>query len=833
MYFFLSVTSLGGQDLNQFKSSLRSGYVAIKKDLDTDAFDRSIADILKMRSSDGSFSDVVYRGLNCSALDHLTKLKQMAIAYNFNMIGGATPKKLSIYSKSNQLFLAIIGGLRFWNNKAPNLASQNADCAIFKNWYFAAIGQQQLLGQILLIMDSVQAHEPGYLDYIKIRDTILEKYFWSPKRYQDALWQMNAKAPRQEMLGQNLIWLNQSALIRGLLKNSESEVADAMNGPLGLRNALQQVRAVSIPDENCPVSFQGTNSLKNFSSGTCQIWGKDGLQPDFSYRQHGMLYNGGYGLDALTDPIHLTWITWGGDPSQSSLELPLPVMSSPFAIGVNDVKLLARQIIFGTGKMLRGQNIDYNSMGRVLSRPGQNQNAKRISTAAKKVSKVCERVRLNLTKTNPQSPDISTLKDLQDKLEKLAQHIDGTGAPHSYDGNTYYWNSDFMTHQRSSFYSSVRMVSNREFGTEQVNGENLLGYWLPFGSNPILQKGDEYADIFPVWDWAHIPGVTASREVPKFDETSNVTLFNYKTSSLIGDDLAYFGSSSNRLVTYNGTFVGGVSNGRYGAAAIKLENLKGTNANKSWFFFDQEVVALGSGISSNNINPIDTTVNQTIRKSDVTLATESGNTSSVGAGRIYSKVKWVYHDGVGYFFPTPVDLFAAVDFSKRGNWNSINRTIAVPKDGSSADIVKDVFTLYLPHGKSPVNGSYEYIIVPGLKSTPTSLSSFRDYSSVKVLSNTKFIQAVYESKKKITQVIVYPGGEGQILKIRDDFAVSVDQPCHLILDESKISPQLTVADPEAKPGIITVKLSNPANLKQAPRAISVQITSGRSFSQPF
>ena len=53
------------------------------------------------------------------------------------------------------------------------------------------------------------------------------------------------------------------------------------------------------------------------------------------------------------------------------------------------------------------------------------------------------------------------------------------------------------------------MCSERTVGIEtNVNSENKLGYWLPYGLTYIYRHGYEYDGIFPVWDWAILPGVT-------------------------------------------------------------------------------------------------------------------------------------------------------------------------------------------------------------------------------------------------------------------------------------------------------------------------------------
>ena len=82
--------------------------------------------------------------------------------------------------------------------------------------------------------------------------------------------------------------------------------------------------------------------------------------------------------------------------------------------------------------------------------------------------------------------------------------------PQEIYGHKHFWQSDYSVHYNRTYFTSLRMCSKRTAGMEMnVNGENLLGYYLPFGLTYIYRHGDEYQDIFPVWDWGRLPGVTS------------------------------------------------------------------------------------------------------------------------------------------------------------------------------------------------------------------------------------------------------------------------------------------------------------------------------------
>ena len=69
------------------------------------------------------------------------------------------------------------------------------------------------------------------------------------------------------------------------------------------------------------------------------------------------------------------------------------------------------------------------------------------------------------------------------------------------------WCSDIMVQRRPGYYTSARMYSTRTLNTDgYINGENKKSHHLADGATYIFRTGEEYRDIFPVWDWKRIPG---------------------------------------------------------------------------------------------------------------------------------------------------------------------------------------------------------------------------------------------------------------------------------------------------------------------------------------
>ena len=114
---------------------------------------------------------------------------------------------------------------------------------------------------------------------------------------------------------------------------------------------------------------------------------------------------------------------------------------------------------------------------------------------------------------------------------------------------------------------------------------------------------------------------------------------------------------------------------------------QGTKAKKAWFWFDNEWVALGAGISSNYEAAVVTGINQTLLNGEVIM---DGKPLKTGSHRL-NDPQWVWHDSVAYIFPgdEPVNIRADL---QRGN---IQRMYGL---GNDTVYAHEVFSLWFDHG---------------------------------------------------------------------------------------------------------------------------------------
>ena len=363
----------------------------------------------------------------------------------------------------------------------------------------------------------------------------------------------------------------------------------------------------------------------------------------------------------------------------------------------------------------------------------------------------------------------------RDEIEEIAA-IRNKGIKPTLSHATFYWNSEHFSFQRPDFFTSVRMYSTRNYNMEwPYNSEGLLNHHRGDGTNHISRTGDEYYDIAPVFDYQKVPGTTTMQkpELPSEDEIQK-----------LGET----------------DFVGAVTDGKYGATAFDFKSPHDPLcARKSWFFFDNEYVCLGAGISGRNELPVVTTINQCLLRDDVTIYSENRQNTIDRGEQKFENVEWVYQDGIGYIFPEP----ATVNIKNNeavGSWWKINKQSDSPKD----KITMDVFKLWLDHGKQPVDTTYAYIVAPA-----TSLDQLTQNNSgknISILVNAPKVQAVRHNALNIVQAIFYEAAE---VKISNKIKLVSNNPgIVMVKTEGNRVTEISVADPNRELGKMNLSISS-------------------------
>ncbi|WP_375446045.1 polysaccharide lyase family 8 super-sandwich domain-containing protein [uncultured Fibrella sp.] len=361
------------------------------------------------------------------------------------------------------------------------------------------------------------------------------------------------------------------------------------------------------------------------------------------------------------------------------------------------------------------------------------------------------------------------------ELEEIIRLRKGLAKP-SLSFAKFFWQSEHFVFQRPDFYTTVRMFSSRNRNMEEpYNGPGKTTHHRADGTNYLMLRGDEYQDIWPVYDWQKISGTTILQkpQLPGPDQIQKAGLTD---------------------------FVGAVTDGLYGAVAFDFKSPHdGVEAKKSWFFFDKEYVCLGTSIKSTTDLPVVSTINQVLMRSDVTMMQDGVQKSVPTGNRPLEKVKWVYQDKVGYIFPEPTTVNLS-NGPQTGRWSDITDQ----KNISQEVVSKDVFALWFTHGNKPTNGTYQYIVVPNVSEQQLAESS-KTNRSIYVLSNTPELQAVRNRQLEITQIAFYKAGT---IDIDKGATIRMDSQgmAMLKMQNGKLT-ELTLADPSRKLSQITVAVT--------------------------
>lgn len=457
---------------------------------------------------------------------------------------------------------------------------------------------------------------------------------------------------------------------------------------------------------------------------------KEGFQHDNSNFQHGQqLYIGGYGDEILKGVTQVAMYAHG----------------TRFAIPQDKLQLISKFMRETYYPTIRGKFMLFDVMGRSVSRPG-----------------VPNKSHTALFAERMKTLDPKHAAEFQEIIDRLTEKESSNYAIKPF--HTHYFRGDYTLHVRPNYTFDVRMVSTRTRRCEYGNGENLKTYFMSDGCTNIVMRGNEYDSIFPVWNWARIPGVTA----PQF-----------KDIPMAKSDWQQPGTS---------TFAGGVSDSIYGISTYfytdDYKDIK-TSAKKAWFFFDDEVVCLGAGINSDAPEKVFTTVNQSLLARETLL---EGNTRR--------NTKWTIHDNIGYIFPQGGNVFTLTD-KQKGTWYEINNSI-----NNKNIIEKDIFTIGFDHGMKPKEASYAYIVVPGMNSSKE-IKKYINKGNIEIMENSPEVQAVRHSKLDIMGIVFYKAGTFSDKTI----TVETDKPCAILLKNIKSkNPVIHIADPGQKREKINISI---------------------------
>jgi hyaluronate lyase len=582
------------------------------------------------------------------------------------------------------LLQGIIYGLDWMNSRYYNASSTGAASGT-NNWWDWQIGAPKELGQAAMLIYS-QLTATQIANYTAAMDHFV------PDPLKD--WHNGNVSTGANLADQVFV-----ALASGVLKKSGATIAQA-------RDAMSPL-------------------FMNVTTG-------DGFYADGSFIQHGnVAYTGSYGAVELDD---------------DALLLSLLNNSAWPVTDPNQANVLARAMQSYAPLMYNGAMMDM-VMGRAISRIAQwdHRNGRGVlfsllqlaqgapaQQKAELLSFIKGQVARDTAFSNYQSSSSGTFtsyyqgvaaSDIADLKALMADASIPAGAPMSASYN--FASMARVSHLRPGFAFGLSLFSPQITAYEAGNNENLKAWYTGAGMsyvyNADLTQFD--ANFWPTINPVRLPGVT----------TDGAT----KTPSqwaLLKNPNNWVGASS--------------LNGLYTSAGMQFSMANDTGSSlagyKSWFMFDNKMVALGAGI--NGGGAVETIVeNRRINQAagdNALVVNGTAQPTALGTASTLPGVNWAWLDGnaansgIGYYFPTPVSLNTLRE-TRSGTWNAING------GGSSTSYTNNYLSLALAHGSVPTNASYAYVVLPN--QTPDSMVGYAAAPDIQVLANTAAVQAVVDT----------------------------------------------------------------------------------------
>lgn len=332
-------------------------------------------------------------------------------------------------------------------------------------------------------------------------------------------------------------------------------------------------------------------------------------------------------------------------------------------------------------------------------------------------------------------------------------------------GVTVYPFMDRAVWHGNGFSTGLSMSSSRIYNYESISGCNQNGWYTGDGMLLYYQDGFFGYDA-EYWKSANPyrrPGTTVDEQEREFVSIPNANAY------LSGKD-----------------FVGGAASadGAAGVCAMELQSYHSDKsadglaphesdltAKKAWFMFENELVALGSGISASQDSMTETVIeNQKIGTGGKLYI--NGRSVFPGAAAAINNVSWVSVDNrYGYYFPQ-------------------EETLRIRRSGAYAELWKE-------HGIKPQNVRYAYVLLPNRDRS--AVQAYTENPKIRIVKNEETVQAVKNEESNVCGMVFYKGGASA-------GGVFANDPCIVILEETPDVCNLTVAAPDHKTKSVTLRL---------------------------
>ncbi len=617
----------------------------------------------------------------------------------------------------------------------------NPGVRIYDNWWHFEIGSPLVLVDLAALL------------YPELTPTQLGNYMATVEKFTPSATTPAAGGSTGTFTGANRMWKIQVVTIRGIVVKDDAKLRAARDA---------------------------------FSNLFLYVTSGDGFYPDGSFVQHGKHpYTGGYGAALIGNISQMLALLNG--PNALRADGSTWQITDPNLANVSRWAYESYEPLIYRGGMMamtEGREVSRSSTSEHGTGHGIMQSILRLSEFAPPADRARMRSMVKYWAESDTSRNFVSSAPLGLKVA-AAQLLSDPAVTSRGEllGNTVFASMDRVVHLGAGFGLGLSLSSTRIYTYESINRENLHA-WYSGDGMMYLYNGDltHFSDSFwPTVNPRRLPGTTIDAGQPRAD-----------------------GSGQSTAPPMN--WVGGASLGKFGAAGLQLRGWSNTlTAKKSWFMFDDEIVCLGSGITSTDNRPIETVVENRILNATGTNAfTVNGavQPSTPGWSEALTSVRSAHLAGrvagsdVGYYFPDATAVKALRE-ARTGAWVDINA------GGSAAPITRNYLTLWFDHGANPSNATYAYALLPGRTAAQT--AAYAGAPAIAVVENSPNVQAVRETTLGLTAANFWNDGR------QTAGGITVDRKACVLVREADSFVDFALSDPtQANTGSIAVELATSA-----------------------
>ncbi|MDE8282790.1 polysaccharide lyase family 8 super-sandwich domain-containing protein [Erysipelothrix rhusiopathiae] len=283
-----------------------------------------------------------------------------------------------------------------------------------------------------------------------------------------------------------------------------------------------------------------------------------------------------------------------------------------------------------------------------------------------------------------------------------------------------YGSMDRVVNRNHDYTAALSMFSKRISNYESINNENMQGWHT--GSGMLYLYTDNDIDQYDGTYWAAVD--------------------KYRLPGTTVDTRPLANKALHRKLSKQ-AWVGGSSTGKIGSAGMyyntnTFNNGMDLRAQKSWFFLDDAIVALGTNITGTSPTSIETTIEN--RKVDETAQVKHNNSA------ITNTIQLTVNTGdtvtldngekgtFGYYFPSKTNVHISKTVH---NGKFVDQNLMFD---DKIEYSSNFFKLGINHGQSVDNDAYEYVMLPN--SSETQIQDYAKNNTLEILENSNLIQAI-------------------------------------------------------------------------------------------